>query len=128
MRRPWVDGAARFSVADTGIGLALVKELVALHGFAVEVPSEPGKGSCFTVTLRGGAAHLPPESLTATGAAASGTRVAAPFIAEALNWLPEAALAAPPELVLSDVMMPRLDGFGLLRPAQMPRRCRRGAC
>ena len=41
-----------------GIGLALVKELVELHGGAVSVDSAPGAGSCFTIRLRTGLDHL----------------------------------------------------------------------
>ncbi|MGC8793032.1 MAG: CHASE2 domain-containing protein [Bryobacteraceae bacterium] len=35
----------------TGIGLSIVREIVTQHGGSIEVESEPGKGSCFTVVL-----------------------------------------------------------------------------
>ena len=166
----------------SGIGLALVHELVKLHGGSIRVESVPEQGSTFIVSIPLGQDHLAsgqvggdrPLSSTATGAA--------PFVEEALRWLPQAgesdsasqiapdyelmavpapassarpgrsrvliaddnadmrlyltrllaerfevqavangraALEAigqrPPDLVLCDVMMPELDGFGLLR-------------
>jgi len=37
--------------AGAGIGLCIVQEIVGLHGGSIQVESEPGKGSCFTVVL-----------------------------------------------------------------------------
>ena len=39
------------SFEGTGLGLALVKEVVGAHGGRIEVQSERGKGTCFTVAL-----------------------------------------------------------------------------
>ena len=36
----------------TGIGLSIVEQIVTHHGGRMEVTSEPGKGSCFTMVLR----------------------------------------------------------------------------
>lgn len=151
----------------TGIGLALVKELVALHAGTITVQSEPDRGTRVSVTLPRATAHLPPERLGATPTATRPGAIAAPYVAEALRWLPddvletaavdappaadaarllvaddnadmrdylrgllaphwvvetvgdgvaalEAARARPFDLVVTDVMMPRLDGYGLL--------------
>ena len=85
----------------TGIGLALVQELVKLHGGDVSLWSEEGAGTALTVRIPRGSAHLPsdriqsPREHAATGL---GTR---PFIEEALRWLPaersSAGLDVPPD-------------------------------
>ena len=165
----------------TGIGLALVQELVKLHGGSVRVESVVGAGSTFTVTIPSGRDHLPAERILAAQTLASTTNRAEAYVEELKQWLGnEPGLAvdaatpfkkasfAPrlepsssgkrelivladdnadmrhyltrllgeryevhavadgrqaleatrrwrPALVLADVMMPHLDGFGLLR-------------
>ncbi len=178
------------SFEGSGIGLSLVQELVHLHGGNITVTSTVGQGSCFTVSIPRGTAHLPPDRIRATRTLASTATGVTPYVEEVLRWFPkgdgelesweEAAIdrqevaenrlsppllplspsASPsharilvvddnadmrnylkhllgqryevktvedglaalhaihqtlPDLVLADVMMPRLDGFGLLQ-------------
>ncbi len=147
----------------TGIGLALAKELVDLHGGVLAVESEEGFGTTFTVTLPIGRDHLDPEQIVE---GAEGWTIGArsrdallPADAEVADALSDAddvttvlvvedhpdvraylrrhlERAGPayrvleaadgktglacarehlPDLILSDVMMPGMDGFALCR-------------
>lgn len=175
-----IEGAQARTYEGTGIGLALVQELIKLHGGHVRVESTVGQGSTFIVTIPRGTAHLPAERIQAARSAASTGIAADAYAEEAQRWLPddwstadvtmlpklssrapsptpepaakrevvvvaddnadmrqylrhllgaryevhaasdgrqalEATRLLRPALVLADIMMPQLDGFGLLR-------------
>jgi DNA-binding response OmpR family regulator/serine phosphatase RsbU (regulator of sigma subunit)/anti-sigma regulatory factor (Ser/Thr protein kinase) len=83
-----VPGARSRSHEGSGIGLALVAELVAVHGGTAEVDSRPGEGSTFSVNVPLIAADFttqPPG--TAPVSEADPARHAEGFVAEALRWL-----------------------------------------
>lgn len=54
-----------------GVGLALVKEFVELHGGEIAMESEEGEGTCFTVTLKKGRTHFSDKDLEVSDAAGS---------------------------------------------------------
>ena len=58
-----VDSSSRRMHGGTGIGLALVKEMVDLHHGSIVVNSEEGKGTTFTICLPLGRNHLKPEEI-----------------------------------------------------------------
>ncbi len=60
------DGSANRTHEGTGLGLALVKELVELHGGEIRVSSSYGAGTLFTVELPTGADHLPADRVNQT--------------------------------------------------------------
>ncbi len=55
------EGSASRSYEGSGLGLALVKELVELHGGQISVESVYGEGTTFSVWLHFGSTHLPAE-------------------------------------------------------------------
>jgi len=91
-----VRGSRSRSHEGSGIGLALVNELVHLHGGAITVESEAGAGTTFTVTIPRGSAHLPQDHVRSPRGLSSTAVGAAPFVEEARRWLPDAAVDVVP--------------------------------
>jgi len=86
-----VERSAARTHEGSGIGLALVQELVALHGGTIAAASEPGRGTEFRVRIPLGSAHFPSDALAAPGEAQlaqQASAAAVPFVEEALRWLP----------------------------------------
>ncbi|HET7587459.1 MAG TPA: ATP-binding protein [Gammaproteobacteria bacterium] len=81
----------------SGIGLALVRELVKLHGGNISVESSPAGGTIFTVSIPKGFAHLPADQINTAGTASARTKYAEAYVSEALRWLIDEADAAPEE-------------------------------
>jgi signal transduction histidine kinase/ligand-binding sensor domain-containing protein/CheY-like chemotaxis protein len=137
-----VEASASRRWPGAGIGLALARQLVEMHGGTLTAQSSEGEGACFTVTLRRGRDHLPAE-LVDSGPAererpAGSITVLTPtpleplrpsdseaiereadrttvlVAADGAEGLEQARLLLP-DLVVSDVMMPGLDGNALFR-------------
>ncbi len=92
-----IEAAQARMYEGSGIGLALVDDLVRLHGGRCDIESTPGVGTTVFVRVRRGTAHVPPAQLLEAPARPAEARTAAAFLAEALRWLPpdEAAHARP---------------------------------
>ncbi|MGA2099120.1 MAG: ATP-binding protein [Candidatus Acidiferrum sp.] len=93
-----VKGAEARTHEGSGIGLALVHELVLLHGGTVRVESKEQQGSTFTVRINSGSGHLAEchaEVKNATALTSSAIGAAA-YVEEALQWLPREAVPLDP--------------------------------
>ncbi|HYX57566.1 MAG TPA: ATP-binding protein, partial [Streptosporangiaceae bacterium] len=83
-----IENARARSNEGSGIGLALVQELIQLHGGTITASSVEGEGTAFTVRLPFGHAHLPAGALVPAGHAVTVSGTADPFVAEAMRWPP----------------------------------------
>ncbi|SDD86291.1 GAF sensor hybrid histidine kinase [Cupriavidus sp. YR651] len=86
-----VAGAVGRSIEGSGIGLALVQELVRLHGGSIRVESQPGEGTRFIITLPHATQGLASEPAPAP---ALTSKQAQAYIEAAIRWMPAADVAA----------------------------------
>src|SRR5262249_29996797 len=90
-----VEGVQARTHEGSGIGLALVQELVKLHGGAIDVRSAFGSGHTFPIRIPTGTAHLPKDRIRASGPLESRSSAATPYVEEALRWLPGSVGSSP---------------------------------
>ncbi len=106
-----VEGARGRTFEGSGIGLALVQELVKLHHGAIRVESEPGRGSAFHVSLPLHQEAVAPEPEGAPAPISTAVRAEA-FVAEARRWMVDepagASLADAPDDGLSFLAVGRI--------------------
>jgi signal transduction histidine kinase/FixJ family two-component response regulator len=81
------------SFEGSGIGLALVSELVRLHGGSIGVQSTPGTGSTFTVTLPARASASPHARDVSSRSPTTRSRA---FAADAQRWTEDVATDQEP--------------------------------
>ncbi|MGH1588747.1 response regulator [Methylobacterium phyllosphaerae] len=86
-----VDSPRSRSHEGSGIGLALVQEMVRLHGGTITVESAEDRGTTFTVVVPFGADHLPAERIGGARSLPSTASQAEAFVKEARRWLPDPA-------------------------------------
>ncbi|WP_156414091.1 ATP-binding protein [Bordetella sp. N] len=99
-----VSGAVGRSIEGSGIGLALVQELVRLQGGTIAAESVFGKGTTFIVTLPLGTAHLPADTVIGNTPRAGTSVAAQAFIADAIRWVPDDEEEQGPVPALSSVL------------------------
>jgi PAS domain S-box-containing protein len=105
-----VEGTLGRTHEGSGIGLALVKELVKLHGARINAASECGRGTSFRVLLPLGSSHLPMDRLKPPPNQTSTAIGAQAFVQEALRWLPDSVGSTSSNLPqLPDVASPIID-------------------
>jgi PAS domain S-box-containing protein len=90
------------SAEGTGIGLALVQDLVELHGGQVGVWSAVGRGTTFIVTLPLRPAQLPADRVASPSPGEASARRPSPWVQDALGWL-------LPEMIQEDRRWPMAD-------------------
>ena len=90
----------------SGIGLALVHELVKLHGGSVRVESTMGKDSTFVISIPFGQDHLASGQMGRSRSLSSTAVGAKPFVEEALRWLPDSGTENDEILSMQDELLP----------------------
>ena len=84
-----VQGTRARTHEGSGIGLALVNELIRLHGGVLTVASRLDEGTTFTATIPTGVAHLAGQQGRESGARPPEGTSARLYLAEALRWIPD---------------------------------------